>query len=86
MRALIRLFFVTTLLCLSGCQAVGRDALFRLTLHVVDDEGQPVNGATARIGAERRSQAGESDGKGVFVEGVTDEKGQKKGSGFVICS
>lgn len=64
---------------LTACQSVARDPLFRLTLKVIDDEGKPVPGAEARIGAERRSKEGESEGKGVFAEGVTDENGMFSG-------
>lgn len=74
-----RALVLATLLVLPGCQLVGRDPSFRLTLHVVDDEGAPVEQAQARIGAERRPKGEESGGKGVFVEGVTDERGYFSG-------
>ncbi len=48
----------------------GRDALFRLTLRVVDEDGRPVESAHARIGAESREE-----GKGVFAEGLTNADG-----------
>jgi hypothetical protein len=75
MSAFIRISIIALLVSCAGCQTIGRDALFRLTLHVVDDAGQPVKDAKARIGADRRPKAGESDGKGNFTEGLTDGKG-----------
>jgi hypothetical protein len=68
-------FSTTLLVILSGFQLAARDPLFRLTLHVVDDERAPVAQAEALIGAERRPKGDESGGKGVFVQGVTDEHG-----------
>ena len=75
--SLIILF--VTLMALTACLSLGRDPLFKLTLKVVDDEGAPVAGAQARIGADRRPKAGESGGKGIFAEGLTDEKGYFSG-------
>lgn len=66
---------IVAVLGLAACQSIARDPLFKLTLKVVDDEGRPVAGAKARIGAERRPQGDESGGKGVFVEGLTEETG-----------
>ncbi len=74
-----RVVLLATLLVLPSCQLVGRDPFFRLTLHVVDDEGAPVAQAESRIGAERRPKGEESGGKGIFVEGVTDEHGYFSG-------
>lgn len=74
-----RALLLSSLLVLPSSQLVGRDPSFRLTLHVVDDEGAPVDQAQARIGAERRPKGEESGGKGIFVEGVTDERGYFSG-------
>ncbi len=68
-------FSLAVICALSACQSLARDPLFRLTLRVVDDASTPVVGAQVRIGAERRSKEGESEGKGIFAEGVTDDKG-----------
>lgn len=75
----LRFVIFPALLALSGCLLAGRDPLFRLTLHVVDDEGTPVAKAEARIGAERRPKGEESGGKGVFTEGMTDAQGYFSG-------
>jgi hypothetical protein len=70
---------VASAILLTACHSFARDPLFKLTLKVVDEEGTPVVGAQARIGAERRSRAGESEGKGVFADGITDERGYYSG-------
>ena len=74
-----RVVLLPALLAFSICHLAGRDPLFRLTLHVLDEEGAPVDRAEARIGAERRPKGEESGGKGVFAKGVTDEKGYFSG-------
>lgn len=51
----------------------------RLTLHIVDDEGQSVEQARVRIGADRRPKSGESEGKSIFIEGLSDSKGYFSG-------
>lgn len=70
---------VVAAIALTACQSLARDPLFKLTLKVVDEEGAPVVGAQARIGAERRPRAEESRGKGVFAEGLTDDRGYFSG-------
>jgi len=75
----IKLAIFPIFLALSTYQLIGKDALFGLTLKVVDEEGRPVADASARIGAERRPVGDESSGKGVFAEGVTDPNGYFSG-------
>lgn len=63
--------FFTTVACVSIAAA---DARFRLTLRVIDDEGNPVDGALARIAAGGRPNA-DRPSPTVFVEGMTNEFG-----------
>ncbi len=74
-RAIWSLVFLSMLLSLPGCASVAGDPRFAMTLRVVNDQGDPVEGAQARIGAGRRSKPGEPEGLGIFADGLTDEAG-----------
>ncbi len=54
---------------------MGGDPLLKMTFHVVDDEGKPVEGAKAGFGGAGRPRNADTEGKGAGVDGFTDAQG-----------
>lgn len=76
MKSVPKLLMGSVLMILSGCQAVGRDPLLRLSFHAVDGEGKVVGGAKVSFSAEARPRgAGDESGRQNGTSGLTDSQG-----------
>jgi len=75
MSLVLRISLIFGMVVIAGCQSMARDPILKLTLRVTDDEGTPVEGATASFGGERRPRGPGESSKGVSLEGKTDALG-----------
>jgi hypothetical protein len=76
MNCVFKVLVITALTALAGCQSLGREPLFRLTLQVVDNEGNAVEGADASFSAEARPRyAGDESGIQNGTSGRTNQAG-----------
>lgn len=71
----IFLFSLLMAIAFAGCQLLGRDPLFRLTLRVTDEEGKPVEGAKAGFGAVSQQATADKGSRSIGVDGLTDAQG-----------